>query len=109
VFEPRSNTARIKTLEAEFERAFAQADEVYLGPVHRIDKLEVANRFDTRAVASRLNAQGRFAQAFPSNGELLLKLKADTLTFLSGERVVTFFSNGSFDGIISDFARTAKA
>ena len=107
VFEPRSNTARVKTLEADFMRAFAAADEIYLGPVHRLDKLELSNRFDTRAVAEQLNMQGRKAQAFPSNGELLRKLKQDTLTDKT-ERVVTFFSNGSFDGIISDFAKTAK-
>ena len=51
--------------------------------------------------------QGRKAQAFPSNGELLRKLKQDTLTDKT-ERVVTFFSNGSFDGIISDFGKTVK-
>jgi len=108
VFEPRSNTARVKILESEFAHAFAQADETYLGPVHRRDKLDVANCFDTHSVVLGLEKQGLVAYDFPSNAELLIQLKSNTLNQTKNVRVVTFFSNGSFDGIISDFALAAK-
>ena len=39
-FEPRSNTSRTKVLQAAFMRALALADEVYLGPVARPEKLK---------------------------------------------------------------------
>jgi len=51
VFEPRSNTARTKALEADFKRALGQADEVYLGAVSRPEKLTDAERFDGPGVA----------------------------------------------------------
>ena len=108
VFEPRSNTARIKTLQADFERALALADEVYLGPVNRPEKLRDDERFDPAAVAKLLSSQGRRAQSFPDNAQLLERLQADTLPGGNPGRVVVFFSNGSFDGIVAGYAAAAK-
>jgi UDP-N-acetylmuramate: L-alanyl-gamma-D-glutamyl-meso-diaminopimelate ligase len=115
VFEPRSNTARTKTLQAGFMRALAQADEVFIGAVNRADKLKEADRFDAEAVVEHLETQGVHAATAPTNGELLNKLKTATLASTGGggasakgkPRVVVFFSNGSFDGIISAFAAAA--
>jgi UDP-N-acetylmuramate: L-alanyl-gamma-D-glutamyl-meso-diaminopimelate ligase len=108
VFEPRSNTARIRTLQAGFERALSHADEVYLGPVSRAGALRDDERFDSEAVAENLEAQGISARQFGSNAELHDALAADTLPARGGPRVVVFFSNGSFDGIIGRYTRTAK-
>jgi UDP-N-acetylmuramate: L-alanyl-gamma-D-glutamyl-meso-diaminopimelate ligase len=47
VFEPRSNTARTKVLQAGFTRALGLADEVYIGAVNRADKLKEGERFST--------------------------------------------------------------
>lgn len=109
VFEPRSNTARTRTLQAGFARALACADEVYLGAVNRADKLGAEERFDAEAVSQHLSAQGVAAFAFESNLALLEKLSTATIG-ASGDagtkpRVVVFFSNGSFDGIIGKYAK----
>jgi UDP-N-acetylmuramate: L-alanyl-gamma-D-glutamyl-meso-diaminopimelate ligase len=108
VFEPRSNTARIRTLQAGFERALSHADEVYLGPVSRAGSLREDERFDSEAVAENLESQGVLARQFGSNAELHDALAADTLPAKGAVRVVVFFTNGSFDGIIGKYAASAR-
>jgi UDP-N-acetylmuramate: L-alanyl-gamma-D-glutamyl-meso-diaminopimelate ligase len=104
VFEPRSNTARMKAMQEDFLGALANADEVYLGPVNRPEKLRADERLDTFAVAEALPR----AKAFASNAALLEALKADTLPPSGAARVVTFFSNGSFDGIIEAYCAAVR-
>ena len=108
VFEPRSNTARTKTLQAGFMRALALADEVYLGAVSRADRLAESERFDPEAVTQDLETQGIDAQTAPTNAELLRKLRAGALPGSGKPRVVVFFTNGSFDGIIGQFVAAMK-
>jgi len=107
VFEPRSNTARTAALQGDFTGALALADGVYLGAVNRAEKLDARERFDVEAVAVQLTGRGVPAQWFRSNGDLLAKLSADTLPAKAPPRVVVFFSNGSFDGIIERYAAAA--
>ena len=107
VFEPRSNTARTKALQGGFTRALALADDVYLGAVSRSDKLKAEDRFDAEAVVQHLETQGVHARTADSNAALLELLVRETLP--PGEpRVVAFFSNGSFDGIIARYATAAR-
>ncbi len=108
VFEPRSNTARTSTLQSGFSRALAHADEVYLGAVNRVEKLAAGERFDAEAVAQHLNTQGCEAHAFVSNAALLDRLSAATLPSTGRPRVIVFFTNGSFDGIIGRYVEAAK-
>jgi UDP-N-acetylmuramate: L-alanyl-gamma-D-glutamyl-meso-diaminopimelate ligase len=114
VFEPRSNTARIKVMQSGFMRALAQADEVYVGPVSRPEKLSAEERFDPEAVAQNLETQGVEAHHAPSNAALLEKLVANTLPATANAakprpRVVAFFTNGSFDGIIGKYVAAVRA
>ena len=112
VFEPRSNTARTNTLQAGFMAALALADEVYLGAVNRADKLKAEERFDTEAVITHVQAEGGMGVSAATNAELLAKLVMATLPAgVAGgkSRVVVFFSNGSFDGIIAKYAAAARA
>ncbi len=108
VFEPRSNTARIRTLQAGFERALSHADEVYLGPVNRAGALREDERFDSEAVAEHLGAQGLHARHFDSNPALHDALVGDTLPLRGAPREDVFFTNGSFDGIIGLYAAAAR-
>lgn len=108
VFEPRSNTARVRTLQAGFERALSHADDVYLGAVSRADALRDDERFDSEAVAENLEAQGLHARKFESNLALHDALSTDTLPIRGAQRVVVFFTNGSFDGIIGRYAAAAR-
>jgi UDP-N-acetylmuramate: L-alanyl-gamma-D-glutamyl-meso-diaminopimelate ligase len=104
-FEPRSNTAARKLMQTEFQEALAKADAIYLVPAHRAEKLG-AESFDSLAVVTALKAMGRSALVAPTAQDLLSELRAS-----SGKtkraRCVVFFSNGSFGGIISQFAQNA--
>lgn len=106
VFEPRSNTARTKVLQAGFIEALGHADAVYIGAVNRADKLRPEDRFDTGAVLAALHAKGLVAETAPTNARLLEKLETAVCTAVEANapRVVVFFSNGDFDGIITTFA-----
>jgi len=107
VFEPRSNTARTRMMQAGFARALALADEVYLGAVNRPEKLREEERFDPEAVVQLLEAQGVTAHTAATNAELLGRLRAETLP-ATERRVVAFFTNGSFDGIIEGYLAAAR-
>jgi UDP-N-acetylmuramate: L-alanyl-gamma-D-glutamyl-meso-diaminopimelate ligase len=111
VFEARSNTARQKSMQAGFTRALGLADEVYLGVVSRADKIPAAERFDPEAVAQNLEAQGVEAHFAPTNAALLEKLIARTAPAgpaAARPRVVAFFTNGSFDGIIGGYVAAVR-
>ncbi len=106
VFEPRSNTARTKVLQAGFTRALGLADEVYIGAVSRAEKLKDADRFDVEAVLQHLELQGVHAYTAETNAALLEKLVANTKA-TEKPQLVIFFTNGSFDGIIPRYAAAA--
>lgn len=111
VFEPRSNTARTRTLQAGFMRALAQADEVFLGAVNRAEALSAEQRFDVEAVAEHLETHGVEAHFAPTNTALLEQLEAATIGAAAASdrpRVVVFFTNGSFDGIIGKYVAAAQ-
>lgn len=108
VFEPRSNTARTKAMQAGFEQALALADEVYLGAVNRPEKLKAEERFDAEKVVQNLQRIGVHARTAVSNVELLEMLKTETLPPATS-RVVAFFSNGSFDGIVQGYVVAVRA
>ena len=113
VFEPRSNTARTKALQGDFVRALAGADEVYLGAVSRAEKLRAEERFDPATVAGELARAAVPAHTAETNAALLEKLVQGTRDGRAeargtpAARVVVFFTNGSFDGIIERYAQAA--
>ena len=110
VFEPRSNTACRRSMQDGFTRAFAQADEVYLGPVNRPERLKPEDRFDPEAVTQHLETQGVEAHFAATNAALLEKMLTYTVAQRAEKpRVVAFFSNGSFDGIIGKYVDAVKA
>ena len=108
VFEPRSNTARVRTLQDDFAKALGRADEVYLGAVSRPELLREGERFDAEGVARELAGRGLAAWSFPTNAALLEALVSRTLPPGNRERVVVFFTNGSFDGIIGRYAEAVR-
>jgi UDP-N-acetylmuramate: L-alanyl-gamma-D-glutamyl-meso-diaminopimelate ligase len=108
VFEPRSNTARTRVLQPAFIEALALADEVYLGAVNRADSLAASERFDPGAVQAALAARGRSVRTAPTNAQLLQELLRNCVTDPKHPRVVVFFTNGSFDGIIPEFVAARR-
>lgn len=101
-FEPRSNTAARKVMQDGFREALKKADEVFLAPPHRADKLG-EERFDSAGVAAAITQAGRKGFAPASNDALLAELTALVKADRS-PRCVVFFSNGAFGGIIRKFA-----
>jgi UDP-N-acetylmuramate: L-alanyl-gamma-D-glutamyl-meso-diaminopimelate ligase len=95
-------------MQAGFMRALALADEVYIGALSRPEKLSADERFDAEAVVQHLETQGIEAHSAVTNAALLEQLVANTLPPDSKPRVVAFFTNGSFDGIIGRFVTAAK-
>ncbi|MBI5771108.1 MAG: Mur ligase [Verrucomicrobia bacterium] len=111
VFEPRTNTTSRRTMQDAIMRALAQADEVFIGALNRPARLREDERFDPEAVVQHLESQGVEACHAPTNAAILDKLIGRTLPADLAEkpRVVAFFSNGSFDGIIGRYVAAAKA
>jgi UDP-N-acetylmuramate: L-alanyl-gamma-D-glutamyl-meso-diaminopimelate ligase len=103
-FEPRSNSARTEVFREGFENSLALADRVFLGAVNRADKLAPGERLPTAEMAARLTARGVPAHAAETNAACLAALREANATE-KRPRLVVFFSNGSFDGIIDAFAR----
>ncbi|MFM7750566.1 MAG: hypothetical protein ACKPB0_09140 [Opitutaceae bacterium] len=108
VFEARSNTSRTKSLQGAFQEALAQADEVYLGAVSRADRIPASERFGPPAVVAALETRGITARFASTNADLLVALRAGTLTGSDARRLVVFFTNGSFDGIIDGYVAAAR-
>ncbi|MCB1105430.1 MAG: Mur ligase [Cephaloticoccus sp.] len=108
-FEPRSNTSRTRVMQTGFMRALALADEVYLGAVARADKLAAEERFDAEAIIAFLESQGVAGRTAPTNDELLAALLAHTPRDDQQKRLVVFFTNGSFDGIIGRYVAAVTA
>lgn len=105
-FEPRSNSARTETFRQGFEDALALADRVWFGAVARAAKLRPEERLPTADMAARLTARGTPAAACLTNHSLLDQLRAEVAA-THAPKLVVFFSNGSFDGIIDAFAGSA--
>jgi UDP-N-acetylmuramate: L-alanyl-gamma-D-glutamyl-meso-diaminopimelate ligase len=108
-FEPRSNTARTRAFQAELPGALALADHVFIGPVHRAEKTPAAERLDLDAICAEINAGASSSKArhFSSNQEVLRAALAASQSLGAQRHLAVFFSNGSFDGIIAEFARQA--
>jgi UDP-N-acetylmuramate: L-alanyl-gamma-D-glutamyl-meso-diaminopimelate ligase len=107
-FEPRTNTARTKTMQAGFMRALALADEVYIGAVKPKEGMTEEEQFDAYAVIQFLEMQGVSAHTAPSNQALLDIIAAQTKEGADHPQLVVFFTNGSFDGIIQRFVEQTK-
>ncbi|MDB6168937.1 MAG: mpl [Verrucomicrobia bacterium] len=106
-FEPRSNTSRTKVMQAAFMRALALADEVYLGPIDRAEKLKPEERFDVEGLMQFLETQGVHGHTAPTNAALLETIVANTKAEEKPQLVV-FFTNGSFGGIIGQYVAATR-
>ena len=102
-FEPRSNTARRSVFQSEFGRALRQGDSILIGPVSRVGMLGKEESLDTERLAREVAGAKREAEAFESNRALLNRLLYEVDGKPDANDILTFFTNGSFDGIIGRF------
>ncbi|MGA2053228.1 MAG: Mur ligase family protein [Opitutales bacterium] len=107
--EPRSNTARTRAWQAELPGALAEADGVFIGPIHRAEKTAAAERLDLNAVCAEVNAGAKLARAwhYATNAEVLAGALGASKALGETPHAVVFFTNGSFDGIIGEFVKGA--
>ncbi|MDR0536340.1 MAG: Mur ligase domain-containing protein [Puniceicoccales bacterium] len=109
-FEPRSNTAVRALLQDAFVAALAIADSIWLAPVHRGEKRPPEDRLNTKEMAEELVSRNRTAEFATSNKALLEMLRAAVdKASRKNPHLVVFFSNGSFDGIVSKFSDAINA
>ena len=96
VFEPRSNTSRRNTYQAEYESAFDEADVITLQVPEPHDKVPADQQLDVGAIVRAAAKRGTDASALPD-------AKAIEQHIVRGARsndVVLVMSNGSFGGLI---------
>lgn len=91
-FEPRSNTTVTNRFQGELAAAFASADRVYIGPVHRADSVPEGERLD---LARLVRDIGEKARSVPDADALAALWDAE------GEAgdLVLICSNGAFGGL----------
>lgn len=99
LFEPRSNTTVTNAFQGELTEAFRGADQLWLGPIHRGERIPEAERLDRAAMARELAAHGiraAVADDVPALAEQVWKESRP------GD-VVLVMSNGAFGGIYGMF------
>ena len=102
VFEPRSNTTVTNRFQDDIRVALQTADRVWIGPIHRPEKIAPEERLDRAGLSRNLTAAGVPA-AFTDNVEDIVR---DLAAEAREGDVVLILSNGAF-GSIYDRLRTA--
>lgn len=103
-FEPRSNTAVTNVFQNRFADALGNSDLVLLGAVHRAEKIPENKRIDPLAMIKRIEASGGRGFVFSKNSILADFLESEVKD--SNPILIVFFTNGSFDGVMSRVAQT---
>jgi UDP-N-acetylmuramate: L-alanyl-gamma-D-glutamyl-meso-diaminopimelate ligase len=96
IFEPRSNTVRRKIFQSALPQAFAAADEVIIGAIHRAEKLSLAERLDPDRVARDITESGRRGRYIPDVGDILRTIREEARP---GD-ILVVMSNGVFGGLL---------
>ena len=95
VFEPRSNTTRRNVFQSELADSFAEADEVVISQVARLELLPVEQRLDPQKLIQDLKVSGKPAAYLPDVEAIV----SNVTNRAQGGEVVVVFSNGGFGGI----------
>ena len=95
LFEPRSNTTRRRVFQDAFATAFAGADRVTFGAIHRRDQLPEDQRLSVDEVIAELARRGVRAETC-EEPDAIAALVADQVA--PGD-VVVLMSNGGFGGL----------
>jgi UDP-N-acetylmuramate: L-alanyl-gamma-D-glutamyl-meso-diaminopimelate ligase len=100
-FEPRSASNRRNVFQKEYAKTLSIADCVLIGECAVDQRIPADQRFDPEALQREI---GPKAMAFPTNPDLLSRLKAEVR---AGDSVI-FMSSGSFSGIQHQLARSIQ-
>ena len=105
-FEPRSNTAVTNVFQERFSQSLSLADYALIGQVHRAERIPQDERINPHEMVQFIKEQGKSANCFSTNQELGKHLSQLVDDPAKEKLLVVFFSNGSFDGVIHEFARS---
>jgi len=94
-FEPRTNTTRTARFQGELSEALTGADEVWIGPIARIEQLAEGEALDRDGLAETLRSSGTDAHCANDAAGIVDGLAG----CFGGETVVLLLSNGAFGGI----------
>jgi UDP-N-acetylmuramate: L-alanyl-gamma-D-glutamyl-meso-diaminopimelate ligase len=97
IFEPRSNTTRRNVFQSELADAFADADEVVIAQVARLELLSPEQRLDPEQLIQDLKKGGKAAAYLPDVNSIV----EHVLKRVEGGEIIVVFSNGGFGGIHS--------
>jgi UDP-N-acetylmuramate: L-alanyl-gamma-D-glutamyl-meso-diaminopimelate ligase len=95
IFEPRSNTTRRRVFQEPFADAFAGADRVTFGAVHRSEQLPEGERLSVPQLVDALAARGRAAELCADPDAICALVAAEAAP---GD-VLVLMSNGGFGGL----------
>lgn len=99
LLEPRSNTMVTNRFQSDIAASLRDADAVWIGAIHRQERIPPELRLDRDALVEHLCSQGISARAFDTPGEIVHSVTGD----LREGDCVLILSNGSFGGIHSMF------
>jgi UDP-N-acetylmuramate: L-alanyl-gamma-D-glutamyl-meso-diaminopimelate ligase len=97
IFEPRSNTTRRNVFQSELADAFADADEVVIAQVARLELLSPEQRLDPEQLIKDLKKARKAAAYLPDVNSIV----EHVLKRVEGGEIIVVFSNGGFGGIHS--------
>jgi UDP-N-acetylmuramate: L-alanyl-gamma-D-glutamyl-meso-diaminopimelate ligase len=103
LFEPRSNTTVTDEFSDPMLGAFREADEVWLGPIYRAERISRQKILDRQKLTKGLNASGCDAHFTDDIDEIVKHIAS---TGFPGD-IVLILSNGAFGGIYDKFRGTA--
>jgi UDP-N-acetylmuramate: L-alanyl-gamma-D-glutamyl-meso-diaminopimelate ligase len=95
VFEPRTNTSRRNVFQQRYAQSFGGADRVLIVPPFDIERIPVAERFDSSALVEALRGDGLDAMLIADADTVVERLAPA----LAPETVVLIMSNGAFGGV----------
>lgn len=107
-FEPRSNTAVTNVFQDRFAEALSLADHALIGEVHRAERIPEKERIHPAQMVDLIQSKGKKAHCFDTNQELKEFLISELNHGNLANSLITFFSNGSFDGIIQQVTEKVR-
>lgn len=104
-FEPRSNTTVTNRFQLQLEDAFSEADILHVAPIFRSDRITPEERLDVARLTAGVGGGSRSWDDWPDFEHYLLSEFTDS----GRERILIFFSNGSFNGLITSVTGALNA
>jgi UDP-N-acetylmuramate: L-alanyl-gamma-D-glutamyl-meso-diaminopimelate ligase len=105
VFEPRSNTSTRHFFQKEFAQSLSLADQVFLAPLHREERIPVSERLNLQEIIETVQGQGSKAvKAVTGTVEFLEK---ELQNSVQKKDIILFMSNGAFGNLPHKMAQYA--